>query len=189
MVGLKSVTPAIAVLAGRRIDAQDADDLRFPLAEAEHVFNKLVRRFRKEHIVRLVCSAACGADILALEAANELVIPATVVLPFASNIFRSTSVTDRPGNWGERFDRLIQAARDRGDLVELGFNAGDESAYTLTNDRIIQEALGARVHRKLAFVVWEGRSRGADDSTADFLDKALSQGYEKRSVLTKRRRN
>lgn len=76
-----SIPPAIAALAGRRIDPQDADDLRFPLSEAEHVVHKLLRRFRQERVVRLVCSAACGADILALEAANELAIPATVILP------------------------------------------------------------------------------------------------------------
>lgn len=188
MVDLSNITPAIAALAGRRTDAQDADDLRFPLAESEHVFHKLLRRFRQERVLRLVCSAACGADILALEAAYTLAIPATVVLPFAPHVFRKVSVTDRPGNWGERFDRLVQAARDRDDLVELGLDTGDGNAFTATNHRIIQAALASGNHRKLAFVVWEGLSRGEDDSTAEFLSTALSHGFEKRSVITKRRK-
>lgn len=183
----RNVTPAVAALAGRRIDAKDANNLRFPLAEAEHVAQKLLRRFQQEHIKRLVCSAACGADILALEIAKKLAIPATVVLPFPPHIFRKISVTDRPDNWGERFDQLVDAARDRGDLVELGLDAGDDKAFTTTNHRIIQEALASGFHRKLAFVIWEGQSRGSDDSTAEFLNMALSQGFEKRSVLTKRR--
>lgn len=187
MVDRSSVTPAVAVLAGRRIDAQDADGSRFPLVETEHVFHKLFRRFRQERIERLVCSAACGADILALEAAKALAIPATVVLPFASHIFRRISVTDRPGNWGERFDRLVDAARERNDLVELGFKSGDNKAFTATNHRIIQAALVSGLHRKLAFVVWEGRPRGGDDSTAEFLNMALSQGFEKKTILTRRR--
>lgn len=187
MADRNAITPAVAALAGRRIDAQDADDSRFPLAEAEHVAHKLLRRFRQERIERLVCSAACGADILALEVAEKLAIPATLVLPFASRIFREISVTDRPGDWGERFDRLVAAARDHGDLVELGLDAGDENAFAAANDRIIQEASTSGTYRRLAFVVWEGRSRGQDDSTADFLSKALSCGFEKRAVLTKRR--
>jgi hypothetical protein len=185
MVERSCVTPAIAALAGRRIDAQDANNSRFPLAEAEHVLHKLLRRFRQERIERIVCSAACGADILALEAAKELAIPAKIVLPFHPDIFRNISVTDRPGDWEERYDRLVRAARDRDDLIELGLDAGDEKAFTATNHRIIQEALNSEFQRKLAFVVWEGRSHGGDDSTAEFLSIALSHGFEKISVLTK----
>ena len=182
-----SLTPAVAALAGRRIDALDAEVPRFPSTETEYVTRKLLYRFRLERVERLVCSAACGADILALEAAAELGIPATLVLPFASSIFRETSVTDRPGNWGERFDGLVAAARNRGDLVELRQDPGDESAFAAANDRIIHTASTSATYRHLAFVVWEGRSRGPDDSTADFLRKALSCGFEKRVVFTTRR--
>lgn len=185
MADRSSITPAVAAFAGRRIDTPDADVPRFPSAEAEHVARKLLYRFRQERVERLICSAACGADILALEAAEKLAIPATLVLPFASHIFREISVTDRPGDWGERFDRLVAAARDRGDLVELGFDAGDENAFAAANDQIIHIASTSGTYRRLAFVVWEGRRRGQDDSTADFLCKALSCGFEKRVVLTK----
>jgi len=187
MAERRYIAPAVAALAGRRIDALDADDSHFPFSEAEYVARKLLRRFRQERIERLVCAAACGADILALEAAEELAIPSTVVLPFAPHIFRDISVTDRPGSWGERFDRLVIAARARGDLVELGLDAEDENAFATTNDRIVQIARDAAFFRKLAFVVWEGRSWGKGDSTAEFLCIALSYGFQKRSVLTKRR--
>ena len=185
MLERNCVTPAIAALAGRRIDSQDTDISRFPLTEAEHVFHKLIRRFRLEHVEHLICSAACGADILALEAAKKLAIPATIVLPFVPDIFRNISVTDRPGNWGERYDLLVKVAHDRDALIELGFDADDENAFSKTNSRIIHLAINSRFRRKLAFVVWEGKSRGGDDSTADFLNNALSQGFEKKTVLTK----
>jgi hypothetical protein len=181
------VEPAVAALAGRRIDPLEADELRFPLAEADHVFHKLLRRFRQEHIERLVCSAACGADILAIEAAEQLRIPLTVVLPFAPSTFRKTSVTDRPGNWGKRFDKLIETVHRRGALVELGLRVDDENSFSETNSQIIHSALSSEYHRKIAFVIWDGRSRKGDDSTAEFLKMALSMGFEKRSVLTKRR--
>ncbi|UYG07162.1 hypothetical protein [Halomonas sp. M4R1S46] len=181
-----SITPSVAVLAGRRIDAQDADVLRFPLAEAEHVAYKIFRCFQQECVEHLICSAACGADIIALEAAEKLAIPATLVLPFTSCIFREISVTDRPGGWGERFDHLVALARDRGGLIELGLDVSDERAFSAANDRIIQIASTTGIYRRLAFVVWEGLSRGQGDSTAEFLDMALSCGFERRVVLTRR---
>ena len=189
MANQSSISPAVAALAGRRIDAADAVESRFPLAEAEHVALKLVRHFRQERVTRLACSAACGADILALEVAEKLAIPATIVIPFASNIFRAISVTDRPGDWGERFDRLVTAARRRGDLVELGLDVNDEKAFTAANERIVQSASISGPYRRLAFVVWEGQTRGRADATADFLRRALSLGFEKRTVLTMRRRH
>lgn len=182
-----SKTPAVAVLAGRRIDAPDADESRFPPAEAEHVARKLLRHFRQERVKLLVCSAACGADILALEVAEKLAIQTTMVLPFVSDVFRAISVTDRPGDWGERFDGLVAAVRARDDLVELGLDVHDEKAFAITNERIIQSASNSGPYRRLAFVVWEGRSRGRADATADFLTRALSRGFEKRTVLTMRR--
>lgn len=138
---------------------------------------------------RLICSAACGADILALEEAEKLAIPATLVLPFATHIFREISVTDRPGNWGERFDRLVATARYRSDLIVLGLDLIDDSAFVLANDRIIQLANSMPFNRRLAFVVWEGKSHAHNDATADFLNKAIALGFEKRTVLTMRRKH
>jgi hypothetical protein len=189
MAHQSSIPPALAVLAGRRIDAANAVESRFPPDEAEHVARKLARHFRQERVNRLVCSAACGADILALEVAERLAIPATLVIPFASNIFRENSVTDRTGNWGERFDRLVTAARRRGDLVELGLDIKDEKAFTAANETIVQLASSPGHYRRLAFVVWEGKTRGSSDATADFLNRALSRGFEKRTVFTIRRRH
>ncbi len=183
------VPPAVAALAGRRIDMQHAGHVRFPLAEDDKVFEKIIRRFRKEQVKHLVCSAACGADILALEVANKISIPATIILPFAPHIFREISVTDRPGNWGERFDRILGASHGRNDIIVLGLGTDDEHAFSKTNSQIIHSTLISRYHRKLAFVVWEGKSRGKDDSTAEFINMALSKGLEKMSVLTTRRVN
>ena len=63
-----------------------------------------------ERAAVLVCSVACGADLVALEAAERLGRRRRIVLPFAAERFRMTSVTDRPGDWGPMFDRMIAAA-------------------------------------------------------------------------------
>lgn len=180
---------AVAALAGRRVDAPSRSTPRFPAGEEGYVANKLLRRFDKEQVGQLVCSAACGADILALEAARQMGVPARIVLPFSRTLFRTVSVTDRPGDWGKRFDVLISEAESQGRLIELDFHADDPNAFSATNHRIVREAAAAGYTRCLAFVVWEGRSRGADDITEDFLKSALACGFEKRTVLTMRRQN
>src|SRR5689334_16384562 len=107
---------AIIALAGRRIDTPDTDPPRFPLGGVPLVRRRLAELFRVERATALVCSAACGADLVALEEAERLGIRRRIVLPFPPERFRETSVVDRPGDWGSAFDRLVAAARAAGDL-------------------------------------------------------------------------
>jgi hypothetical protein len=80
-----------------------------------------------------VCSAACGADLLALIVAGQLGLHRRVVLPFAPERFRETSVTDRAWDWGLEYDQVIAAVRAENDLVILE-NAGEVvDAYVRTN--------------------------------------------------------
>src|SRR6476646_7796432 len=61
-----------AALAGRRIDAADSEKSRFPLANVSLVRDRLRELFIKRGVDTLVCSAACGADLVALEVAEHL---------------------------------------------------------------------------------------------------------------------
>jgi hypothetical protein len=78
----------VLAVAGRRIDAEDAEERRFP-AENETV---VTARLREVMVARsaqaVVCSAACGADILTLETAAHLGLHRRVVLPFSRQQFR-----------------------------------------------------------------------------------------------------
>src|ERR1700687_257733 len=107
---------AIVALAGRRVDPVDADTRRFPLENVTLVRKRLSELFVAERATALVSSAACGADLAALEAAERLGLRWRIVLPFAPERFRQTSVIDRPGDWGPVFDRLIAQSRIAGDL-------------------------------------------------------------------------
>jgi hypothetical protein len=62
----------VIALAGRRIDAPDAETPRFPLAAVPFVREQLDALFADRGATALVCSAACGADLVALDAATEL---------------------------------------------------------------------------------------------------------------------
>jgi hypothetical protein len=150
-----------------------------------------LRRCFQKGVRVLVSSGACGSDLLALDVASELGIRRRVVLPFARTFFRETSVADRPGNWDVRFDRALDEVERQGDLVILGYEQSDAAAYARTNAAIVDEALRiARLEGKLAqaFVVWDGKSRGASDLTADFLDEARGKGMPILEVLTLKRR-
>ncbi len=176
----------VLALAGRRIDPEGSDPARFPLSQVEAVRQRLNSLIVEERIGAIVCSAACGADLVALEEAGKLGIRRRVVLPFAKKRFRETSVVDRPGDWGEIYDRVIASVEARGDLVELPPTAGDEDeAYWAANETIIREAEripGAG--QRMAIIVWEGSPCSKSDATDAFRRLAEEAGFSERVVLT-----
>jgi hypothetical protein len=185
--------PAVIALAGRRIDAPDTDPPRFPLENVPLVRQRLADMLAAERADALICSAACGADLIALEEAERLGLRRRIVLPFSPDQFRETSVTDRPGNWGPVFDRIIAAAKSAGDLVILGdLECDNDSAYAAANEAIVHEAQeliqaasNGAPHRGVVVVVWEGAAREGTDATGGLRDLARKAGFEERSVLTR----
>jgi hypothetical protein len=145
--------------------------------------------FAAEGVRALVCSAACGADLVALEVAGALGIRRRVVLPFAKERFRETSVVDRPGDWGLVYDRVIAEVEAAGDLVVLGPSTWDaDDVYQLANVEIVQEAellaSASPGQQRMAVIVWEGAPRTGSDATDGFRSLAEEVGFTQRPVLT-----
>jgi len=186
---------AVVALGGRRIDAEPTSTPRFPFDQVDRVGMEIADQLRRTQAVALVCSAACGADLIALETAQKMGLPTRIILPFSAARFRETSVVDRPRPkfWGSMFDRVTSAARAHGDLIELDAAEADD-AYSMTNGVIIREAkklAGIKDHersigslRLIALVVWEGASRGPDDNTNTFVQLAQESGFRIEQVLT-----
>jgi hypothetical protein len=182
----------VVALAGRRIDAVDAP-ARFPLDQAPRVSKRLDRLLRQLRPAALVCSAACGADLLALEAAQLLNIPVTIVLPFAPDRFRETSVVDRPGDWGPRFDAVMTRATGAdGRIQVIASRSGDDDAYVAATDAILDGAQRLAVgtaseeNGLVAVVVWDGVSRGEGDLTDYFRRSARRRRFRLRRISTTR---
>jgi tetratricopeptide (TPR) repeat protein len=176
----------VLAIAGRRIDAEGAQQKRFPSANEALVAQRLRTMMVATACRAVVCSAACGTDILALESAGELGLERRVVLPFARTRFRATSVTDRGEAWGPRFDRILEQVASR-DVVELGPVDDDSQAYAAANSDILAEAVtwGAESGwHPLALLVWNGFSRGATDVTNGFRKLAEHRKLEAISVST-----
>jgi hypothetical protein len=167
----------IAALAGRRIDQKDATPPRFPPTQVDRVSRELRRLFQDHGVSVLVSSAACGADLVALDVAGSLKIRFRIVLPFDAAHFKMSSVVDRGGEWSELFERFIGAAEAAGDLIVLGFPQSD-NAYERATQAILDEAGRlARGGPVLAVAVWELESRGPGDHTEQFLKGARDRGY------------
>ena len=186
----------IVALAGRRIDAPGAQATRFPLALADSVKQALIASLSSVNAKHLVCSGACGADLLALQAAEEMGIRKTMILPFDAGIFRSTSVTDRPGNWGSIFDKLVSELEESNGLIELKYDKADPEVYRNTNYSILDEAQKiagetkgrndgpASPGKMMALIVWEGKSKDADDTTYHFIEEAKNRNFIIKEILS-----
>ena len=163
----------VVALSGRRVDAPNASRPAFPLGNVDVVRERILRALSELHVTILVCSAACGADLLALQAAETLGARRRIVLPFDAAEFRETSVVDRPGDWGPAFDRCVAAATASNDLVNLGLPDTDES-YDRTNAFLLEEAQRmacASQDRVTAMRVWDGVAKVQADHT-EWLGKA-----------------
>jgi hypothetical protein len=178
---------AVAALAGRRPDAPEAETERFPPRNADAVRSRIAALLRDRGVGTLVSSAACGADLLALQAAGELGLRRVVVLPFDADRFRASSVVDQSGDWGGAYDAIVADARARGDLVVLSAEGEDDEAYAAATAAILDRAValaGGDPSRVVAVPVWEGASRGDGDQTAAFANSARERGIAVREVRT-----
>lgn len=176
----------IIAFAGRRIDAPETDEKRFPAENVGAVREKIRSTLVESDATGLVCAAACGADILALEVAGELGLRRRVVLPYAKDLFRKSSVADRPGDWGARYDRILAEVEASGDLVVNNYAEVEETYFAANHDILdtAEEFAESRKQELAALVVWNGVSRGEDDVTAHFLEEAKGRGLRVGEIPT-----
>jgi hypothetical protein len=168
------------------VDRGDEPVARFPLENVGYVREHIRKLFQKLRVQALVCSAACGADLIALEEANALGIRSRVILPFSRSRFREVSVVDRPGDWAEKFDRTLDRASERGDVMVLDQAGSDSEAFLAANVRILDDAvlLAGQLAAKIAgIVVWDGTRRDSD-ATGDLAEQARRRGIDVYEVAT-----
>jgi hypothetical protein len=178
----------IIALSGRRIDKEGTTPPHFPLTNLESVRRRLRKVLQEEGIIGRVSSAACGADLLALDEASALGIRCRVILPFDRQRFRETSVLDRPGDW-RFYDSLLDKVAFKDDLLTLPGALDDQSAFEAANRAILDHALemGRSTGEEVcALLVWDGRSRGTGDLTEAFGIAAKQRGLNVLELLTLR---
>jgi hypothetical protein len=70
----------VLIEAGRRVDAPDAQTARFPPSNVPKVRQRIRELLLREKPAAVVCSAACGTDLLLLEVAGKMHIQQLVLL-------------------------------------------------------------------------------------------------------------
>jgi hypothetical protein len=182
----------ILVYAGRRIDAAQTPgsppvEARFPVSSVARVRREVERVIGTLKPSVVVGSAACGADLLVLEAAGALGARRRIVLPFGRATFRASSVTDRPGDWGAQFDAVVTEVSANGDLVELALDPDADATYLRANHEIFRDAdILARASGDAcrALVIWNGATRGSGDVTEAFLQESVRRGWSPEIIDT-----
>jgi class 3 adenylate cyclase/tetratricopeptide (TPR) repeat protein len=103
--------PSVAVFAGHMIDQAGRADPRFPLEIEPAVRDAIRDRLKTLNVGFGFASAACGADILFLEAILERGGEIRVLLPYEKSQFIKDSVEITPeGNWGARCEAVLKQA-------------------------------------------------------------------------------
>jgi class 3 adenylate cyclase len=111
-LALQAAVPAPSVIAfsGHMIDHPTRASPRFPASLEASVASALRDAIRNFGPSIGYAQAACGADILFLEAMQEAGMQTNVVLPFAPADFVTTSVSFAGETWSRRFDHVVSRA-------------------------------------------------------------------------------
>ena len=105
---LEVLPPATVVaFSGHLIDRHDQSPPRFPASLEPPVATALRAKLATYVSPVVYTSAACGADLLFIEAALDCGAEVNVVLPFDREDFVRTSVATGGTRWTERFDRAL----------------------------------------------------------------------------------
>lgn len=183
----------IVVVAGRRIDPPNAAAVRFPLTYRETVAQRITTALHDLKATIVVSSAACGSDLLAIDAARKLKIRRRIVLPYQAGWFLKDSVTDRPGDWKSLYQQVIEEARQADDLVVMKEERGSDNAFRAANDTILENALRLARDENPAvpgaalagLIIWEGASRGPDDVTDHMRQRLEAAGARIYPVISR----
>jgi class 3 adenylate cyclase len=177
--------PNVIVFAGHMIDRPDRAAPRFP-AELEPAVAKEIRnKIEKLDPGFGFASAACGSDILFLEAMLERGAEVSIVLPYNQDEFVRDSVDFVPrSNWKARFDcvleraaRVITASPQK---LEIG-----GVAYEFCNDLLF--GLAAIRARQLEtnlipLAVWDGSTGDGPGGAASAIANWRKAGREPETV-------
>jgi len=152
--------PKVVVFAGLMIDQPNRPAPRFPESLEKAVYREIVSQLQKMDAGISYSSAACGSDILFLEAMLERKGEITVVLPHEKEAFKRDCVDTVPGaDWGERFEKVLKQAAHTitaNDNSTMGSSVGYEYANLLQDGLAVLQGLLLETD-VCALAVWDRR--------------------------------
>jgi class 3 adenylate cyclase len=173
--------PAVIVFVGHMIDRPDRPIPRFP-SELESVVAKEIRK--KIDMVKPgfgFASAACGSDILFVEAMLDAGAEISVALPYEKEQFIRDNIDYIPNsNWRARFDRALERATRVITASPQKLEIGGV-AYEFCNQLLLGLATiraGQLETTMFPLAVWDGRPGDGLGGTASVVKHWGRCGYE-----------
>src|SRR6266403_3617860 len=166
------------LFTGHMLDRSDRVQPRFPTSLQNQIALRIAAELETACATDGFASAACGGDILFLEAMMARGGRIHVTLPCAVEAFRDDCADVIPGaDWGVRFDRILKAAHTVEILGEQ--YASDNAVASECCNRIMvglaQRCAQDKGEAPMVIALWDGRSGdaavGGTHSTVQFCLK------------------
>jgi class 3 adenylate cyclase/tetratricopeptide (TPR) repeat protein len=113
--------PSVVVFTGHMIDAANRENGRFTPDMVIPVKKAIVDAIERLGTDFGYCSAACGADILFIEAMLESDREVHIILPFKQDDFLETSVSFAGESWVQRFNNVLSRVESIHYATEEGY--------------------------------------------------------------------
>jgi class 3 adenylate cyclase len=173
--------PSVVVFTGHMVDRPGRDRPRFPGRFEEAVKEEIRKRLRQLCAGFGYASAACGSDILFLEALLELKGEAHVFLPFEKESFIQASVDVVPGaDWARRVEHILAQAVEV-QVVSQHSRRGGSVVFEFTNLILHGLAKGRadQLGTKLVpLAVWDGHLGDGLGGTATTVERWRKLGLQ-----------
>jgi hypothetical protein len=154
----------IVLFAGRRPGSSE-----FPDSNVEFVGEQIRQLLGGLRPRRIVGSAAAGADLLALEAAEALGLEAETVIAGERDAFRGASVADKGMAWARRFEHQL----DRVPSEQLATLPTPEESYRAVTRRIVQRGEELAQEHEAVVVLVIAAPRDAVDHSDELVQHGL----------------
>ena len=165
--------PNVVVFAGHMIDQPSRPVPRFPPKMEASVAAEIRARLEKLGACFGYASAACGSDILFLEAMIERGGEISVMLPYEKEQFVKDSVAFAGAEWSARLEKVLSQATK----VDVASNQKLEIgavSYDYTNQLLfgLANLRARRLETKLLpLAVWDGQKGDGPGGTASVIER------------------
>jgi tetratricopeptide (TPR) repeat protein len=173
--------PRVLVYFGHMVDAPNRPVPRFPASKVGRLVNAVRSKIQSYGMLCGFGQAACGTDLIVLQALLDRGLPAVVVLPMPMDDFVALSVGEK---WKDRFEAVRKDTRvyfaepvrkQRPPDAELDQTLAD--ANKAVKRRAIEFA--RRLDEKpIVLAVWDGCEGDGPGGTSDAVDLWQQAGYD-----------
>ena len=173
--------PRVVVFSGHMIDQPGRPAPRFPNSLAPQVYEQIAEILRRLDAGIGVASAACGSDILFLEAMLKREGEINIILPFLKEEFIKTSVDLVPGtDWGPRFEAVLEQAAQ---VIVASENRASGNAMVYEYANLLLDGLAILRAKMLdteliPLVVWDGGEGDGPGGTSSLIQHWRAHGVE-----------